>query len=631
MTRFACLILLFLLHGPIGASESVYRQRTSYWVDTSDQTTAQSLASKPFADFEGLLRLGFIAHPVWLRVEIKPARSDIDLMGPAGTGPRSAVLRVAPYMLDRIELHREIAGVWTLQAAGDLLPKRHRGLCPDNTHCFVMDAPSPEGETVYLKVLTRTVMVVNTEVLSHDEVSRVAAWRVAATSVSLALAFALLCIGLWILIFEYRSRLLLAYCGFQSAILIFMISVGGLLPDLLPGWRLESVDFATHLIALFRVAMTTLLCWAVVADHKPPRLYHRLCAGLVITNLASVVIALMGETALALEIAVWTFLFSALAQFYGIFAARGDRSAQITFLRVGFSVYAILTSIGFLLALGIMKSGPLIGFPSYFADLRLNGAPVGLVFFFLILLERASLKANREREFERLRIEAAQATAAGERLRDRQGFIDMIAHELQNPLATIQFASKSLQRTAGTGGDASRHFHSVDVSVKRISDFIDHVAALSRVEAMDRPACAASIPAIELVEEIVSEYPDQERFVIRAERDTTFHADRQLLTVLVDNLVSNARKYSTPGSVVTIDIRRQADRTRFSITNQVPLERVPDHTRLFERFYRHPESMSIPGSGLGLSVARLAAEKIGARIDVGIDGTQVCFTAEVSA
>jgi len=281
--------------------------------------------------------------------------------------------------------------------------------------------------------------------------------------------------------------------------------------------------------------------------------------------------------------------------------------------------------------MGMMRSGPLIGFPSYFADLRLNGAPVGLVFFVLVLLERSSLKASREREFDRLRIEAAQATAAGERLRDRQGFIDMISHELQNPLATIQFASKSLQRTAGAGGDAGRHFHSVDVSVKRISDFIEHVATLSRVETMDRPERATSIPAIELVEEIVSEYPDQDRFVIHAESNTTFHADRQLLGVLVDNLVSNACKYSTPGSVITIDIRRQEDRTRFSIMNEVPLERLPDHTRLFERFYRHPESMSIPGSGLGLSVARLAAEKIGAQIDVRIDGTQVCFTAEVSA
>jgi signal transduction histidine kinase len=63
----------------------------------------------------------------------------------------------------------------------------------------------------------------------------------------------------------------------------------------------------------------------------------------------------------------------------------------------------------------------------------------------------------------------------------------------------------------------------------------------------------------------------------------------------------------------------------------VPPGCLPDQAKLFERFYRHPGVMGIPGSGLGLAVARLSAEKLAAHIESRIEGNQVSFIVDIPA
>jgi signal transduction histidine kinase len=134
-----------------------------------------------------------------------------------------------------------------------------------------------------------------------------------------------------------------------------------------------------------------------------------------------------------------------------------------------------------------------------------------------------------------------------------------------------------------------------------------------------------------MVQEVVLEHPDPDRFRVEVGHAATFSADRQLLTIMIDNLVSNARKYSTPGSLISIVINSRDGRTRLSISNDVPPGCLPDQAKLFERFYRHPGVMGIPGSGLGLAVARLSAEKLAAHIESRIEGNQVSFIVDIPA
>lgn len=634
MSRCFCLMLLVLIHLPAWAAEPAFRFANANWVDPSGQVDVHSIASQAFTEFGLRAAVGHNGHPLWIRVDIVPNVSDANLSNASGPDRRSVVIRISNRTLDRVELNWNIDGRWFRQVSGDRMLRQERGLCSDDMSCFLIEDPPTGAFTAYLKVSNRTAAFFTVGVLALDELPRETAWRLAILSISMTVGFALLCVGLVILLLEYRSHLVIAFCVFQLSVLCFMGAASGLSGDLLTGWHPDSIDLATHLTVQGRVCATLLLFWAATAAFRPAVSYHRLCVALMLVMAASILMLISGRAAEALELASAVFALNPYLHIYGLIAARSDKSSQRIVLLISFSIVAVLSSVRFIAAYGLLKLELLEQLPMSFVDLRLNGLPISIGFFTILLLERASRKVQREAELLRLRSQAAEAKGANEKLRDRQGFIDMLAHEIQNPLATMRFAISSLQRVSGAAGvasDAGRHLHSVDVSVKRISEFIQHVHALSRIEMMSPHPKAALTPAAELIEEVLSDYSDPGRFVVQVEHGVCFLADRRLLTVVFENLIGNAQKYSTPESAISIVVSRKGDRLSFAITNDVPPGRMPDQSRLFDRFYRHPEVLGISGSGLGLSVVRLAVERLDANIEVQVDGSRLCFTFEIPA
>ncbi|NET40357.1 MAG: sensor histidine kinase, partial [Cyanothece sp. SIO1E1] len=80
------------------------------------------------------------------------------------------------------------------------------------------------------------------------------------------------------------------------------------------------------------------------------------------------------------------------------------------------------------------------------------------------------------------------------------------------------------------------------------------------------------------------------------------------------NLLSNALKYSDDSSPVEFLVRRQGEFLEFVISDQgigIPVE---DHGRLFESFHRASNVSAIPGTGLGLNIAKRAVEAHGGTI-----------------
>jgi len=93
-------------------------------------------------------------------------------------------------------------------------------------------------------------------------------------------------------------------------------------------------------------------------------------------------------------------------------------------------------------------------------------------------------------------------------------------------------------------------------------------------------------------------------------------ADPQLLRQVVLNLTSNAIKYTTRGGEIAIRIRRMGDRVRWEIQDNgigIPQEA---QRRLFEKFYRAENVLTVEteGTGLGLYLVRLIIEQFGGRV-----------------
>ncbi len=200
-------------------------------------------------------------------------------------------------------------------------------------------------------------------------------------------------------------------------------------------------------------------------------------------------------------------------------------------------------------------------------------------------------------------------------------FVSTVSHDLRTPLTTIQGYIELLERvgplTEGQRDFISKALHSLSHITALISDLLD----IGRIEAgydlEMYPFC---------INDVIQQSLDAHMMLIeQAELRLVTDVPNELLWIegnarrirqVLDNLISNAIKYSRPGGEVKVTVQRGADHVIVSIEDQgfgIPLEEQP---KLFERFYRvsTPEVEDIRGTGLGLSIVKSVIEKHKGRI-----------------
>jgi signal transduction histidine kinase len=95
-----------------------------------------------------------------------------------------------------------------------------------------------------------------------------------------------------------------------------------------------------------------------------------------------------------------------------------------------------------------------------------------------------------------------------------------------------------------------------------------------------------------------------------------FSGDPTHISEIVNNVVSNAIRYTPAGGRVEVDCRRADGTLTLSVTDSGPGISAADRQRIFEPGYRGSASSGTPGSGLGLALAKRFAQEHGGSIDV---------------
>jgi signal transduction histidine kinase len=256
---------------------------------------------------------------------------------------------------------------------------------------------------------------------------------------------------------------------------------------------------------------------------------------------------------------------------------------------------------------------------------------------------REKLKMDK---YNQLQFDALEAKSSAALLSDRNTLIDLLTHDLKNPLGTITFASRALREQVKHDPSAVKRLTNIDLSVTRMNNLIEHVALSTRVDRYLAPAMHLPSPASELIDELIESYPERERFEITIDQQLVFKADREMLSVVFGNLVDNAYKYGHAAGKIKIAViherllisneqvlnsvyKNQQEVLHFKISNPIGSFGAPDEGRVFERYYRPSSSMSLPGMGLGLSLVKAAAAKIGATVEYLHDQETVTFSVKV--
>lgn len=201
--------------------------------------------------------------------------------------------------------------------------------------------------------------------------------------------------------------------------------------------------------------------------------------------------------------------------------------------------------------------------------------------------------------------------------RQRQLVADA-GHELRTPLTSlrtnIELIGQAADNTERHLSDDQRHEIMADVraQLEELTTLVGDLVELARDEPMSRDPEPLDFA------DVVTQAVDRVRLRAQDVRlDVELSpwmviGEPQLLERAVTNLLDNAAKWSPPDGVIRV---RLGDGV-LTVTDEGPGISAEDLPHIFNRFYRSSEARTLPGSGLGLSIVKRAAERHGGTVDV---------------
>jgi PAS domain S-box-containing protein len=219
---------------------------------------------------------------------------------------------------------------------------------------------------------------------------------------------------------------------------------------------------------------------------------------------------------------------------------------------------------------------------------------------------------------DRRRVETELRSALkqkSEALTMQREFVSMISHEFRSPMAALQGAAHLIRTRLDkhTSGKIPRYLQIQTESLATLGELVDQVLLLNRLETTVNGASRTNLDLGQLVEDIV-EYFNESREQQQISVDLTklhhrnLDLDRSLIRAAVDNLVSNALKYSPANSPIEVVLESSDTEVEIRVIDAGRGIPEAEQSQLFQTFFRASNVGHVPGTGLGLRIALRAID-----------------------
>ena len=575
-------LALVLLLGPAKAQQGDYILSKAYLEDPTGRMEFSDVTKAALIPYEGMLTKGFTASVFWFRLELrKPAEAD------------ELFLLIRPQYVD------DITGI----DPDDLdAPPQRVGdrFWPNKSHyeslSYTIKVPVAQERKIYwLRVESTSTMLVDIEAFPFNEMLRTNRNYEFYMGIYTGV---LIFLTLWAIAFALvkREQILVLFAAYQISNLFVNFCLYGYFRRWFLG-ALEplQIDLITSFSVLTIVFVASIFYYRLFRINQVKRVFLLGLIGIFILYPFEVFLLLDGKprTALLLNgvlifVATFNFLLASLTVKDGremVNVGHLPRKIMIVFFLFMFAT--LLSTI--LPTLELIKA---VEFSLY--NSAANGLMSG-VFMLTILHRRASvLEKNAVDHQHELLLSTVKIEQERLYREEQEKLIHMLGHELKAPLSVIRVAMHQAPVT-----NRDRY---MKTAVSDMEQVIERSIQTSRLE--DKKMILTFEPC-QLNHEIallIDGCGQAGRIMFEEECEALITSDRQLIRIILSNLIDNALKYSIKDSTIRLVLTSMAGAEGATITieNQPGDADWPDADLLFTKFYRNPKSTRQTGFGLGL-------------------------------
>ncbi len=584
----------------------------SWFEDPTGQMGWADVTGQPFQPYQGVLSQGYGSGAIWLRLRLDP-----DAQGGLPREGDRLMLRIRPVYLDNIQIFDPLAKDGLIGTTGD---RTHPRTQADDSLSFLLPiARGDQPRDLWLRVQTTSTRQIAVQALSNEDLQRRERGEQIGISLYLGLILLLMIWGLVHWLFS-KEPVIGAFALKQFSALVYAVYALGYSRAFWPAdWAAHWLDCTTSMFSVLAVSAAIYFHLLLIREFDPhPWLarLHTLLLALLPVKLLMLFGLDMASQALRinmLEVLLAPFLF-----FTSVCLARGWRhpnpAARPILSRVvvlgfyGLLLLILLTAS--LTGLGLSQGGEL---PLYLVQLH------GLVTAFLIMLMlqyRAYVQQKQQRDtllaLERSQLQARQERAVRE---DQEKLLAMLAHELKTPLATLQMR---MDNTAPGSAEMRKAMRDMNAVIERCMETVQlgDRQLQARIEQVNLAAVTQEAAA-------ACVHPD--RVHMHGPTHRAVQTDRQLLFIVLSNLLEDACKYSAPDSPIDVRFHTDNRQARLEISNWPGAAGWPEPAQLFDKYHRGTLARRQAGTGLGLYLARNLMQVVGGSIVYQPDDQRIRF------
>lgn len=563
---------------------------------------------------------GFGESPRWIRVQIDNELANVD----------SFVVQVAPFFLKEIELFWQGDSNWLSEKAGSRFISDQRQNDIGGHRFIVPNNPSTEN-IFYLRIQAASLAHIAVTVSPRSDSTMGTSKHLLGIGIQIGILLAIFVFSLGNLVLNRTTimarfsisvaNLILCLVSGSGILAIYVFPQEPLLNELIFNWAL-----------CLRLALWVWVSEAFLLGHQTPRWYRPSCYAIYLLVGISMLLIGIGKGNIANPIMLLGVFVTPILQIIAIKkTATIGRALQIALI-LGFCLSILIIMLAILAVLFPVQNNSQSQIPIYLS--RLTDFVNPLVMLSIIVFQNRLVRKELLEVKATLTETQLRSEYETKLLKDRRTLIDMLAHELKNPLASIGLAIDTLSQSIDSNNTHDQgRLKNINHSISNMDAIIERCNLMNLIDQKSLPFSPSEINVKEFISSIVENLQCENKTILSIECNALIHTDPQFLHIILSNLIENSLKYSSADSKIIIRAQEFSindhSGIRITIANPVLPELAPDYQSIFHRFYRHPLAQKTRGSGLGLYICKELCAVLGGAIQYQYINHDATFTIEL--